>query len=96
MGSDRHHDVRPGDTTLTGDLPVGVERGDQAFGAATGDHTAGAGVTMHHVQHHGDDLRLELRGRRVHIPLQDVRVRELAEDLAEVSVVLMVTGVQTA
>ena len=73
----RHDDVRAGDAArLARVLAVGVQRGDEALGAAAGDD-ADAGAVQQ-VRGHRDDLGLELRRARVHVALQHVGVGEEA------------------
>ena len=49
---------------------------------------------MKEVERHGDDLSLEFGGAGVHVALQDICVRELAEDLTEIGVVIVIAGIQ--
>ena len=42
-----------------------------------------SGTAVQHRGGHRHDLRLEPRGRGIHVPLQDVHVRELRRDLAQ-------------
>ena len=62
MGGDRHDHVGLGDAAFPRGLAVGVERGDQALGTAAGDHATCVRVAMQQIEHHRDDLALELRG----------------------------------
>ena len=60
-------------TVLTGVLSVGVHRMEDAVAASAGDETGGRGVvdgvTVEHVEGHGDDLALELAGARTDVAL---------------------------
>ena len=89
------HDVGHAHTTsLARLLPIGVERMDEAVAATRGDDADRLGI-VEEIGRHGDDLAFELRGRGIHVALQDVGMSEVLEDLREEVIVPVITAVET-
>ncbi len=79
-------------------VAIGEQRMADAAGAACRDEAGRLGgrvdrLGVEQIEGHGDDLGLELRRARAHVPLEHVHVGEQTEGLVEEAVVVVVPAV---